>query len=230
VRLLAGRLGRPDRVVSAVGNPSVLEVGSGTGVFTAALADAWFGRRLVVGVEPSRGMLDEARRLHPHPHVAYLQGQASALPLRDAVADLALLSRVIHHLPDRLSAAHELAGVTRPGARMVIRTTVRERLDSLVYRYWPELLESDRRRFPSTDEITTDFQRAGLASVTVTSFSQPVAEDLVSYRQRLSSRPQSKFTYLTDEQFRDGLRRLDADIPTSVGPVEERYDVLVFER
>lgn len=214
---------------ASVDMPVVLDLGTGTGVFAAALAEVWKDGS-VIGVDPSLAMIREARQRRAHPRVRYVLGDATALPLRDQIADLVLLSRVIHHLSDRHRAVCELARVTQAGSRIVIRTTVRERLDSLVYRYWPQLLEADQHRFPGADEITADFTRAGFRVVIVTSFSQPVASDLGAYRDRLRSRPQSKFKCLTNVQFREGLRRMDADVPTVSSPIEERYDVLVYER
>lgn len=58
------------------------------------------------------------------------------------VFDLALMSRVMHHIPERAWAADELARVVRVGGRVVIRTTFRERLDTVVHDYWPQLRAS----------------------------------------------------------------------------------------
>lgn len=158
------------------------------------------------------------------------------MPAADGAFDLALLSRVIHHVPDRARAARELARVLRAGGKVVVRTTFRERLDALVYDYWPRLRTVDERRFPGQDDVVGDFVCAGFALDEVVSFAQPVAADLAEYRARLTGRPQSKFTHLTDEEFDRGLARLTADArdETSSGgprqPVLERYDVAVFSR
>ncbi|WP_035840749.1 class I SAM-dependent methyltransferase [Kitasatospora azatica] len=207
---------------------AVLEVGAGTGMFTAALARELPSAE-VTGVEPSAPMRAEAERLSGHPRVRYLAGSAEALPVPDAGFELALLSRVVHHLPDRPAAARELARALRPGGRLVLRTTVRERLDAPVYRYWPRLLQTDARRFPSEAELLADFTGAGFTVHQVRSFAQPVARDLRELRERLVHRPQSKFLALTEAEFAAGLARLDA-AGEGGGPVEERYDVIVLER
>ncbi|MFE0649748.1 class I SAM-dependent methyltransferase [Streptomyces sp. NPDC059534] len=211
--------------------PAIVEVGAGTGMFCAAMA-----RRLapsaVVGIDPSAAMLAEAVRHHAGPGVHYVRGAAEALPVRSGAFDLALLSRMIHHLPDRPRAARELARVLRPGGVVVVRTTFRERLDALVYDYWPRLRELDRKRFPSADEIREDFTGAGFTVLKVTSFARPVAEDLRTYRARLTARPLAKFGRLTPEEFEDGLDHLAADArregATGPVPVDERYDVVVL--
>jgi ubiquinone/menaquinone biosynthesis C-methylase UbiE len=213
--------------------PSIVEIGSGTGVFSAAMV-RWIAGSEVTAVDASEVMLAEARRHHPHPAVRYLLGEAEAVPAAGGVFDLALMSRVIHHIPDRVRAARELVRVLRVGGKAVVRTTFRERLDALVYDYWPRLRVIDEQRFPGEEEVIADFVSAGLTLDEVTSFAQPVAANLAEYHARLVSRPQSKFTHLTDEEFHRGLARLQAAARTEAmdkpRPVLERYDVAVFSR
>jgi ubiquinone/menaquinone biosynthesis C-methylase UbiE len=247
VELIAGQLTE---------SSSILEVGAGTGVFCAALAEQ-LPKAQVIGVDPSEPMLAEAARHHAHPRVRYLLGAADALPLPDDSCDGALLSRVVHHLPDRPAAARELARVLRPGSRVVIRTTVRERLDSPVYRYWPELLAPDARRFPSEAELLADYTGGGcFETAGVLSFAQPIARSLAELRDRYALRAESKFNALSEAEFAAGLARLDAEAAAASIPAEaaartngeaavrtgaeaaaptraevlERYDVLVLER
>ena len=209
-----------------VRSPDVLDVGAGTGLFAVALA-RWAAARTVVAVDGSPAMLAHADR---HKNVQYLTADAAALPLAGARFDLALLSRVVHHLPDRNRVSAELKRVLRPGGIVVLRTTVRERLDSIVYEYWPELRALDAGRFPSEAEISTDFSAGGLRATRALSFSQPVQPSLQAWRDAVRRRPQSKFCQLNDAQFHAGLQRLDLAIAAgpSADPVSERYDVLIF--
>ncbi|UWE10370.1 class I SAM-dependent methyltransferase [Actinacidiphila bryophytorum] len=217
---------------SAVPGPAsaIVEVGAGTGMFSAAMA-RWIEGAGVLAVDPSEAMLSQARRHHPHPAVRYVTGSAEAVPARAGSFDLALLSRVIHHIPDRPRAVRELARVVRPGGRVVVRTTFRERLDAAVYDYWPPLRAVDEQRFPSGEDVVADFTGGGFAHLGTTSFAQPVTASLADYHDRLATQPQSKFAHLTPDQFRTGLRRLEAAARTDGSrPVLERYDVAVFAR
>ena len=54
------------------------------------------------------------------PAVALACADATALPLRDGVADLALAPHMLYHVPDPADALRELRRVTRPGGRVVI--------------------------------------------------------------------------------------------------------------
>ncbi|HEV8114167.1 MAG TPA: bifunctional demethylmenaquinone methyltransferase/2-methoxy-6-polyprenyl-1,4-benzoquinol methylase UbiE [Planctomycetota bacterium] len=52
--------------------------------------------------------------------VAYLQGDATALPLADACADLVTIAFGIRNVTDRLAGLGEMARVLKPGGRLVI--------------------------------------------------------------------------------------------------------------
>jgi ubiquinone/menaquinone biosynthesis C-methylase UbiE len=52
--------------------------------------------------------------------VTLLNADATALPLRDGVADLALAPHMLYHVPEPADALRELRRVTRPGGRVVI--------------------------------------------------------------------------------------------------------------
>lgn len=93
----------------------VLDMGAGTGMFAIAMA-RWLPARAVAGIDPSAAMLAQARRAAVHARVHYAAGAAEAIPARHQVFDLALLSRVIHHLPDRRACAGELARSCGPAA------------------------------------------------------------------------------------------------------------------
>lgn len=212
--------------------PAMVEIGAGTGMFCAAMA-RWHGASPVLGVDPSPAMLAQARLLNHHePAVHYVNGTAEAVPTGSALFDLALLSRVIHHLPDRRACARELVRVLRPGGVAVIRTTFRENLDSVVYDYWPRLRETDTRRFPSRDDVLTDFTLPGLSLLQVASFAQPLTESLTAYHARMATRPQSKFAHLSPTEFTACLTRLHTAATTQhpAQPVLERYDVVVLTR
>src|SRR5215472_12334414 len=107
----------------------VLDLGSGTGVFSHALAQ-WFDID-VLAVEPADAMRREAQRKRPHPRVTYLAGDAAHLLLPDACCGGAWLSTVLHHIPDLRACAQELRRVLHPAGRVFIRSAFPGRLEGI---------------------------------------------------------------------------------------------------
>lgn len=96
----------------------VADLGSGTGLFTVAVAP--FVKE-VVGVDRSDEMLAAAnRRAAGHENVSFEKGDLTELPLKAASFDLALLSLVLHYLPEPLPALREAARILKPGGRLVL--------------------------------------------------------------------------------------------------------------
>jgi len=70
------------RLLFRLGGGSLLDVGCGTGYFTAWLAELGF---LVVGLDRSASMLQFARERYGH--LSFLQGSGEALPFSDRSFD-----------------------------------------------------------------------------------------------------------------------------------------------
>jgi ubiquinone/menaquinone biosynthesis C-methylase UbiE len=137
----------------------VLDLGSGTGIWSQAIA-ARCGVS-VVGVEPSAGMRARAVRAHRHLNVRYVGGTAGELPLRTGSASGAWLSTVIHQIPDLSAAARELRRVLAPGAPVIIRSSFPGRHDEHEhFQRFPDALEV-AAKWPRLGEVITSFEDAG---------------------------------------------------------------------
>ncbi|MDA1360087.1 class I SAM-dependent methyltransferase [Glycomyces luteolus] len=210
---------------------TVLDVGSGTGRFTPALADEFSAD--VIGIEPSARMREVAHIESSHPLVSYVPGHAADLPVADASADLALMFLVWHHVPDRPAAARELARVLAPGARLLMATTLSDRLkELLLYRYFPRTRDIDAAVFPTLEETVDVFAEAGFAHSGLTEVHHRSADSLSEYAGRQRMRALSVYEHLTDEEYREGLAALEADAVAETSPraVESECDLLVFTR
>ncbi|MFB9662482.1 class I SAM-dependent methyltransferase [Glycomyces mayteni] len=209
----------------------VADVGSGTGRFTPALAEE-FGAA-TVGVEPSERMREVAHAQSAHPLVTYVPGSAADLPLDDGSADLALMFLVWHHVPDRPAAARELARVLAPGARLLIATTLADRLkDLLLYRYFPRTRDIDAEVFPTLADTEAVFRDAGFAPAGLVEVRHRSADSLAEYTERQRLRALSVYEHLTEAEYRDGLAAMAADAAaeTDPRPVEADCDLLAFTR
>lgn len=215
-----------DRAVTAP-----VDVGSGTGRFTPALADE-FGVP-VLGVEPSDRMREVAHAESAHPLVSYVPGSATDLPLDDAAADLALMFLVWHHVGDKDAAATELARVLAPGSRLLIATTLTDRLKDLVlYRYFPRTRDIDVAVFPTLADTVALLAAAGFAHTGLTEVHHRSADSLAEYVERQRLRALSVYEHLSEREYRDGLAAMEADAAaeTEPHPVETGCDLLAFTR
>jgi demethylmenaquinone methyltransferase / 2-methoxy-6-polyprenyl-1,4-benzoquinol methylase len=94
----------------------VLDVACGTGLVTReALRLAGPGGQ-VVGLDPSAGMLAEARATG----ASLLQGRAEHLPLADSSVDMLTMGYALRHVADLGTAFAEFHRVLRPGGRVLL--------------------------------------------------------------------------------------------------------------
>ncbi|WP_316524491.1 methyltransferase domain-containing protein [Kitasatospora brasiliensis] len=102
-----------------------LDIGSGTGSETQVLAAAVAPEGHAVGVEPNPGLraVAERRAAEAGSPARFLEGDALALPLPDADADVVWCERVLQHVTDPTRAVAEMARVLRPGGRVALLDT-----------------------------------------------------------------------------------------------------------
>jgi SAM-dependent methyltransferase len=97
----------------------VLDVGCGPGRFTRTFAGE-VGDGLVVGLDASRTMLARAAQETEAPNVAYVRGDASALPFRDASFDAVCCFAALYLIEQPMRAIAEIARVLAPGGRVAL--------------------------------------------------------------------------------------------------------------
>jgi SAM-dependent methyltransferase len=101
-----------------------LDIGSGAGEFTAALAAAG---AVAIGVEVAEAALERARGRHPDRdfRLVPLDGP---LPFEDGSFELVWASEVIEHVTDTARWLSEVRRVLAPGGRLVVTTPSHGRL------------------------------------------------------------------------------------------------------
>jgi SAM-dependent methyltransferase len=93
---------------------TVLDVGSGTGALTAAIAAAAPSSR-VTGIDPAPAYVDFARSRRPGPLVEFEVGDAQKLRFAEGSFDRTLSLLNLNFVPDHAKALDEMIRVTRPG-------------------------------------------------------------------------------------------------------------------
>jgi ubiquinone/menaquinone biosynthesis C-methylase UbiE len=207
-----------------------IDLGSGTGRFTPALADAFGGP--IHGVEPADGMRRAAEADSRHPAVTYLAGRAEAIPRPDASADFVLMFLSYHHVADKPAAAREIARVLKPGGRLILRSTFKDRIPDHWWRsYFPRSHAVEQAMFPTEAESIAFFEAAGFRTLASVQAEIPFEGDIAGLVARLKLRAVSTFEHMTEAELDEGFARIDADL--AAGAIVEKPtngDFIVFER
>jgi ubiquinone/menaquinone biosynthesis C-methylase UbiE len=99
---------------------TILDIGCGTGVVTAAYARAGLAP---TGVDVVQEFVEVARGAHPE--ARYEQGAAESLPFGDASFDFVTLLSLLEHVVDWRKTLSEAARVLSPGGVLLLNTTNR---------------------------------------------------------------------------------------------------------
>lgn len=208
----------------------ILDLGCGTGRFTAALGAA-FGC-LVVGVEPSVAMLKVAIS-QSELNVEWKQGQAENIPLDDQSVDLVFMSQVFHHLAQPQQALREINRVLSPAGYLAIRNGTREYNKKLAWlRFFPEALEIEETRTPFQQELNEAVCDQSFELISQRTIYQLFAASYDEYFEKISRRGLSALIAISDEAFQSGLQRLQNWVshqPQNL-PVYEPVDLFVFQK
>jgi ubiquinone/menaquinone biosynthesis C-methylase UbiE len=207
-----------------------IDLGSGTGRFTPALAETFGGP--IYGVEPAARMRAVAEEQSQHSQVRYLAGEAASIPLPDAAADFVLMFLSFHHVSDQAAGAREIARVLKPGGRLILRSTFKERIPDHWWRgFFPRSQEIEEAMFPSTDEARALFEAAGFSTVEVIHQEIPFERDLAGAVAKLKLRAVSTFEHMTVQELDEGFARIDGAF--AAGTIEGKPtfgDIILFER
>ena len=206
----------------------ILDVGCGTGRYSAALA-AHFGAR-VVAVDPSAKMLAEARK-KPARGVRFERAAAESLPLPDASVDMVFGSMVFHHFDDPDRAVGEFRRVLRPGGHVCLRGGTSDQLESYAYvPFFPTSREIIGASLTSRAFIEATFEGGGFKLISHELIDSETGENWRHYADKVALRADSILAQLPEPEFGSGLaalRRHAATAPPD-DPVIEPVDFFVF--
>jgi SAM-dependent methyltransferase len=134
---------------------TVLDVGCGTGNYSRQLAAA-SGRGLVAGLDASKAMLASAAKRGGGANLAYVRGDACALPFPDGTFDVVCSIGVIHMIGEPMKALAEMVQVLGSGGRLLVVASCDEAAIPMA--------KGQIRTF-GRDELTTALQEAGFTAI-----------------------------------------------------------------
>lgn len=198
----------------------VLDIGCGTGVLAAALAER--GAR-VWGVDAEPAMLEVARG-RMLVGVGLREARAEALPFKDGWFDRAVM-RLVVHLLDRPAAFAEARRVLGPEGRLAIATFDPLHFDT----FWlnalcPRLADLDRARFPDGLALQAELAAAGFSATRLVRLSQQRLLGREEALERLRGRYISTLQLLEPEELAATVARAERELPEQV---EVRLEWLV---
>lgn len=189
----------------------VLDMGCGTGNYTAAIAQV---TENILGTDKSVGMIREARLKYSE--LPFILCDVISLPFKTEIFDAAFSIQVIHHVKDKLRFLKEAHRILRKGACFAIDLCSHQQMRTFwLYHYFPKGLELDLARIPDSYEIVGLLENAGFCNVrTEISYTDIVREHEKPerYLDRSYRNGQSTFHLLSDNDVKLGCKKLKEDI------------------
>lgn len=212
------RLGPDDRVV---------DLGCGTGLFSAALA-RHAGR--VACVDPSAGML---RNLKLPPGADFVPVRASAEEIASGsvklpfdTVDAILVKEAIHHIPERERVIGQLAESLASGGGCLLVVMLPTTIQYPLFR---RALDAFREQQPDPAGIKAAMEAAGLAAtLDYDSYRLAVRKD--RYLGMVRGRYMSLLSMFSDEELEAGIGEIDRGHPGEVLEFEDRFAFVLGRR
>ncbi len=202
----------------------ILEVGCGTGRWLAEM------RTLTAhsyGVDPSTGMLTQARARDLH--LRLTRGRGESLPFPDGTFDFVYCVNAIHHMDGQEAFIQEARRVLRDGGALaVIGMDPHEQRETwYVYDYFAGVYETDLARFPSWETVLDWMRAAGFQHVE----RRPV-ERIIDHKTSatvlddpfLQKHASSQLALLSDAEYAAGVQL----IKTAIAAAEAAGKTLIF--
>jgi ubiquinone/menaquinone biosynthesis C-methylase UbiE len=153
---------------------TILDVGTGTGVFLPYLLDKVGMCGRIIALDHAEKMLVKAKAKGFSGNIVYLCADVLAIPLTDETCDAVVCYSSLPHFPDKAQALYEMKRLLKKGGRVFIcHSSAREHINS-IHRRIPTV-QNDL--LPDAIEMTILLTNAGFTEIKV----EDTAENYLAY-------------------------------------------------
>ncbi|MFP6582823.1 MAG: class I SAM-dependent methyltransferase [Candidatus Hydrogenedentota bacterium] len=186
----------------------MLEIGPGTGNSALVFREGFDGT--LFGLDRSLGMLRE--NAQKHIAMQRVNGSATQIPFASNSFQFIFAVLAIHHVRELGALMSECFRVLDTGA-CAFATAPRQFIDTYPLNdYFPSFAPIDRERFQHEDDVADGFSNAGFNNVEKVFFKRTPEPIDAQYVEKVENQFISTYALLPEEEFRDGLARLKADV------------------
>jgi SAM-dependent methyltransferase len=198
---------------------SILEVATGTGVLTRAMADSLPDEVAITATDLVQGMVDRARRVGTTRPVTWQQADVMALPYESESFDVVVCQFGAMFFEPKPDAFEEMRRVLRPGGRLLF--SVWDRLEDndfaavvndVVRRHFPE----DPPRFLERKPYAYHDREAIIADLRAAGFDAPPAIEPVEHVSRAPSPAHVAAAFCGGTPLRDEIESRGPDLLAGV--------------
>jgi len=143
---------------------TVLDVGTGTGVFLPFLLDKIGAGGRIIALDVAEKMLGLARAKGFKQNVDYLHADIHNIPLRDEIFDVIVCHSSFPHFQDKPGALTEMSRVIKSGGRLLICHTTSRAGINQIHRQIPAVKNDT---IPDGDEMRLMLPAAGFTEIKI---------------------------------------------------------------
>ena len=195
----------------------ILDVGCGTGNLGATLREHI--EIDSVGIDMSFKMLQKAKGKTLNVLCADVD---FGLPFEDRVFDAVIGSYFLHYIKNTGALIEDCFRILKDDSPLVFLTSSHDQIEQLhpvIKAFFPSLTERDKERFPDIPELDSFLKAAGFKKVRHKELTIDRIPIDMSYLEKVKNRFVSTFFLLSEKEFNEGVKKLEAFISGNQEPV-----------
>jgi ubiquinone/menaquinone biosynthesis C-methylase UbiE len=143
---------------------TLLDVGSGTGIFLPLLLTKIGDQGVLVAIDYAEEMIKRVRGKDVSGRICYLQGDVASLPFGSELFDACVCYSSFPHFQDKPKALQEMNRVLKEGGRLIICHTSNRNEINRLHRQIPAVANDI---IPAEDKLKTMLKRAGFINIRI---------------------------------------------------------------